>query len=246
MSDKWLYYFRREGDHHAFVSYDDGVSEKINEIAPTQLLRLRLRFKNPRANGFPSSEEYPALNALEEQLQGLAQERGALFVGEFSVAGVRQFLVYTSDSQEAWFPRLQALGQRHGYKLELSVEPDEKRHGYWKDLFPTEEDRHMIGDLRVIAGLQEEGDNADARRRVDHWLYFSSEAAAENFCRWSRESGYCLKAREKDEDGQYRVHIFHESSMHWQDITFHTIQVRRKGVELGGNYDGWETEVCKA
>jgi hypothetical protein len=246
MNDKWLYYFCRMGDHYAFISYDDGVSETINQVAPAQLLRLRLRFKNPRENGFPSSEEHPVLNALEEELQALAREHRALFVGEFSVAGARQFHVYTSDSQEAWSPRLQALGQRHGYDLEFSVKADENRDGYWKDLYPTEEDRHMIEDLRVIAGLREEGDDTDAQRHVDHWAYFSSDSAAARFCQWARESGYGLEASGKDEDGRYPVRVFHEASMHWQDITSHTIKVRRKAVELGGDYDGWETEVFKA
>src|SRR6266567_1786643 len=82
MSDKWLDYFCRMGDHYAFISYDEGVGETINQIAPPQLLRLRLKFKHPRENGFPSSEEYPGLNALEEDLQGLAREHAALFVGE--------------------------------------------------------------------------------------------------------------------------------------------------------------------
>ena len=245
MSDKWLYYFCRMEDHYAFVSYDEGVSETINQVAPAQLLRLRLRFKHPRENGFPSSEEHPILNALEEGLQDLAREHGALFVGEFSVAGERQFHVYTSDSQESWSPRLQALGQRHGYELEFSVKPDKNRDGYWKDLYPTEEDRHMVGDLRVIAGLREEGDNTDARRRVDHWAYFSSDSAAARFCQWAQESGYDLEACGKGEGERYGVRVFHEASMHWQDITFHTIRVRHKTVELGGDYDGWETEVCK-
>jgi len=234
------------GDRYAFIYYDDGVAETINQVAPARLLRLRLNFKNPQDNGFPSSEEHPVLNALEDELQDLAREHDALLVGQFSFAGARQFHVYTGDSQEAWSPRLQALGQRHGYDLEFSVKADENREGYWKDLYPTEEDRHMIEDLRVIAGLREEGDNMDARRRVDHWAYFSSDAAAEGFCRWARESGYRLEASGKDEDERYRVRIFHEGSMHWQDITYHTISVRRKAVELGGDYDGWETEVCKA
>src|SRR2546428_272227 len=78
MSDKWLYYFCRMGDHYAFISYDDGVGETIDQIAPPQLLRLRLSFKHARENGFPSSEEFPELNALEEDLQDLTREHAAL------------------------------------------------------------------------------------------------------------------------------------------------------------------------
>jgi hypothetical protein len=104
----------------------------------------------------------------------------------------------------------------------------------------------MIEDLRVIAELREEGDNTDARRRVDHWAYFSSDSAAARFCQWARESGYGLEPSEKEEDERYSVRVFHEASMQWQNITSHTIKVRRKTVELGGDYDGWETEVCKA
>jgi hypothetical protein len=233
-------------DHYALISYDDGVAETINEIAPRQLLRVRLRFSHPRENGFPSSKEFPRLNSLGKDLEELAREQNALFVGEFSVAGGRQFHIYTRDIVEIWAPRLRSLGERHGYDLEFSVKPDRGLEGYWKDLYPTEEDRHMIGDLRVIARLQEGGDNADARRRVDHWAYFPSVIAAERYCQWARQSGYYPEARGKDEDDRYRVGLFHECTMQWQDITFHTISLRHKAVEFGGEYDGWETEVCKA
>lgn len=246
MSDNWPNYFCRMGDNYALISYDEGISQVINQAASRQLLRVRLRFKHPRENGFPGSDEFPSLNALEEDLQELAREQAALFVGEFSVAGARQFHIYTNDPQEAWAPKLQVLGQRHGYDLEFSVKPDENLEGYWKDLYPTEEDKHVIEDLRVIAGLREEGDNTDAARRVDHWAYFSSDAAAEHFSTWARGAGYRLEANGRDENGQHRIRLFHECTMRWQDITFHTISVRRKAVEFGGNYDGWETEVHKA
>jgi len=104
----------------------------------------------------------------------------------------------------------------------------------------------MIEDLRVIGELREEGDNTNARRRFDHWAYFASDSAAARFCQWARESGYRPEAARKAEDERYPVRVFHEASMHWQDITSHTIKVRRKAVELGGKYDGWEAEVCKA
>lgn len=246
MNDKWLYYFCRMEGKYAFVEYNEGVSETIDRVAPARLLRLRLRFKNPREVGFPSNEEYPSLRALREGLEDLARERSALFVGEVSAAGWRQFHVYTSESREVWAPRLEALGKQHGYDLEFSVKADQNREGYWKDLYPTEEDRHMIEDLRVIAGLRAEGDNTDLRRRVDHWAYFSSDIAAESFCQWAMEASYGVEAAGKDEEERYRVRLFHEASMHWEDITSHTITVRHKAVELGGDYDGWETQVCKA
>jgi hypothetical protein len=48
------------------------------------------------------------------------------------------------------------------------------------------------------------------------------------------------------DDGKFRVRFSNEGTLRLPDITSHTIALRRKASELGGDYDGWETPVCKA
>jgi hypothetical protein len=46
--------------------------------------------------------------------------------------------------------------------------------------------------------------------------------------------------------GKFRVRFFHSGTCVLTDITAHTVALRRVASELGGQYDGWETPVCKS
>jgi len=100
--------------------------------------------------------------------------------------------------------------------------------------------------LGVIDALQKHGDDGTASRRVNHWAYFPSKAAAEKFSRWAQERGYALDSGNPTEGGKFSVRFGHEGTVQLADITSHTIALRRRASELGGDYDGWEARVCKA
>jgi hypothetical protein len=248
MSDHWIFFPCQMGDHRAFIFYDHGIRDSIDRIAPPHLLKVRAAFKQPRPDGLPTSEEFPQLTALEDGLQALVQQHESLYVGRVTVDGHRHFYIYTSDSEEAWAARLKTFGESHGYPLALAFQPDDQdRHGYWQELFPTDDDWQVIQDLKVIESLEKEGDDGSASRRVDHWAFFPSQAAADQFSQWAQERGYVLEEDNSTmDDGKFRVRIAHTGSIKLGDITSHTIALRRKASELGGDYDGWETVVCKS
>lgn len=245
MSDQWLFFPCQMGEHRASIFYDHGVRESIDAVAPPYLLKVRIAFKQPRPDGMPTDEEFPHLTAFEDSLQALVRRHESLYVGRITVDGHRHFYIYTPDSEPAWSERLDALGTSHGYDVALAFRPDESRDGYWKDLFPTDNDWQVIKDLQVIEALQQEGDDGTASRQIDHWAYFPSRDAAEQFSRWVREQGYSLDASEADDEGRICVHFSHEGTVELADISSHTIALQRRAGELGGGYDGWETLVCR-
>src|SRR5262249_23308638 len=81
--------------------------------------------------------------------------------------------------------------------------------------------------------------------QIDHWAYFPSSTAAEQFSLWVQAQGYELDSVSAADDGRLCVRFFHDGSCQLSDITSHTIALRRKASDLGGDYDGWETPVCK-
>jgi hypothetical protein len=138
------------------------------------------------------------------------------------------------------------VGDHHGYELRFVVKPDANRDGYWQDLFPSNDDWQVILDLRVIESVGKHGDDGTASRRIDHWAYFPAREGAERFSQWVRERGYILDETDTTDEGKFRVRFAHEGTLRLSDITSHSIALRRKASELGGDYDGWETPVCKA
>jgi hypothetical protein len=246
MSDQWIFFPCQMGEHRASIFYDHGIRDSIDTIAPPHLLRVRVAFKQPRPDGMPTNEEFRSLTALEDSLQALVQQHESLYVGRVTVDGHRHFYIYTPDSEQAWSTRLTTLAASSGCAVSSAYEPNDSRNGYWKELFPTEDDWQVIKDLGVIEALQKEGDDGTSARQIDHWAYFPSPDTAEQFSQWLRERSYGLAGSDAADDGKICVRFSHEGTAQLADITSHTIALRRKASELEGDYDGWETPVCKA
>jgi hypothetical protein len=245
MSDEWLFYPCQAGEHKASVFYDHGIRKTIDQIAPQELLKIQLTFKNPRLDGLSSDEEFQQLTAVEDSLRELVGQYGAIYVGRITVDGHRYFHIFTADSEAAWSARLRAFAECQNYEIRFLLERDEKRDGYWKDLYPSEDSWQVIEDMRVLEALERNGDDGTASRRIDHWAFFPTQDAAEEYMRGTQEKGYVLDSRYTTEDGKFSVCFSHEGTVRLSDITSHTIALRRKASQLGGDYDEWETPVCK-
>jgi hypothetical protein len=246
MSDQWIFFPCQMGEHRASIFFDHGIRDSIDTIAPPHLLKVRVAFKRPRPDGMPTNDEFPNLSALEDGLQALVQQHESRYVGRVTVDGYRHFYIYTPDSEKAWEARLDTLGASHGFPLVFTFQLDESRDGYWRELFPTDDDWQVIKDLGVIETLHKHGDDGTTSRSVDHWAYFPSQVSAEQFSQWAQRRGYALDSSDATDDGKFCVRLRHNGTVLLADITSHTIALRRRASELGGDYDGWETPVCKA
>jgi hypothetical protein len=245
MSDQWRFFPCQMGEHRASIFFDYGIHESIDTAVPTHLLKVRLAFKQPRADGLSTSEEFQQLSAFEDGLQELVQQHESCYVGRISVDRHRHFYIYTSDLEAAWSAQLAALGESHGYALSFVITEDKSHTGYRQELFPTEDDWQVILDLQVLERLEKEGDDPSASRRIDHWAYFPSRAAAEEFSQWAKGEAYDSITLDSRDYGRFCVQFSHEGSVRLEDITRHTISLRRKSSELEGEYDGWETPICR-
>jgi hypothetical protein len=245
MSDQWTFFPRQIGEYQGFIFFDYGIRETLNTVAPIQLLNFQIALKKPRPDGLSSDEEFSNLSVFEDALQALVQDHQSLYVGRITVAGHRNFYIYTSDSEQEWASRLNALSKDHGYRSSFCLRVDDNHDGYWKELYPTDDDWQIIMDLSVLETLDTHGDDNTISRNIDHLAFFPSQSAANQFGQWLKNKGYGLDGNEIIEDGKFCVHFSHEGSVQLLDIISHTIALRRKASELGGNYDGWGTSVCK-
>src|SRR5215831_905546 len=243
---EWRSYPCQIDGHLASIFYDHGIRETIDRIAPPQLLKVGLTFKTPRPDGLSSTDEFESLIALEEGLETLVAAHDGIYVGCVTMDGHRYFHVFTSDTADSWAPRLAGLGGEHNYRLFFNLRPDERRDGYWKDLFPSDDDMQIMTDLELLEVLRKEGDNGTASRQIDHWAYFSSSAAAQQFSHWVQARGYGLDQVDTTDDEKFCVRFFHVGTCEFADISSHSLALRRSARELRGEYDGWETLVCRA
>jgi len=246
MTDQWQFFPCSMGDDQAFIFVDEGAHETISE-APETLVRVRLTYKDPNPNGLPKNFEFEAVSKVEDKIQNFSESNGSWYVGRITVAGCRYFYVYTRILESSWKQFVSSLSDGSGYELKVSFRDDPEHKGYWDELYPTEDDWQVIGDLRVIERLEKDGDDGSKVRKVDHWAYFEDQTTAQPFIDWAVKDRFLFESEHSHitDEGKYCVRLIHHGTIKIGDISSHTIALRRKASEFGGEYDGWETEIIK-
>jgi hypothetical protein len=246
MSDQWQFFPCTMGDDQAFIFVDEGV-HKIIEEAPKLLIRVRLTYKDPNPNGLPKNSEFDAVSIIEDKIEEFSNTNGDWYVGRVTVSGYRYFYIYTKSLEALWLDFISKLSSGSGYHLKASFRDDPDHKSYWDELYPTDDDWQVIMDLRVIENLEKEGDDGSIERKIDHWAYFENETSAKPFINWAIQNSFFNEPEHSHvtDEGKYCVRFFHHGIIKIGDISSHTIALRRKASEFGGEYDGWETKIIK-
>jgi hypothetical protein len=88
-------------------------------------LIVSVHLRNPRPNGFPSSEEGDDLQALEENMSRLLETgNDSLCVLVVTNNGLRDFIFYTRNVESVKERTEEANAIFRGFKVEFSIEPD--------------------------------------------------------------------------------------------------------------------------
>ena len=245
MSDHWEFFPCQMGENKAFIFYDHGIKDRINEMDLPVSARISVPFRAPREDGLPTDDEFDALTTLEDELAREIAKLGGAYVGRISVDGERYFYTYV-DATAAQMDALAAkLTVTTGYPAKAAVTEDPEKGAYWNSLYPTRDDWRLIQDLRVIEKLQEEGDALDKTRKVDHLAYFDTMRGADKFKAWLEAEGFnvdWVSKPEADED-LLGISFSHVCRPILGDVTHHTHKLFNKVEELGGKYNGWGTTV---
>jgi hypothetical protein len=244
-ASNWKFFPCQIGSDIAFV-YVDVAANKDIDRAPTTLVTVRLTYKSPRPNGLPTSEEFEAVRAIELSLERFARRGKDRYVGRITRGGYRVFYFYTRRKKNVWGELLDRLAHKSGYKLALSLRSDRRHAGYRKELYPTPDDWQVITDISMVELLHRNGDMEGVRRRIDHWAHFPTAKSAAKFTAWALTGPLKHDARRSGvDDGKHCVRLYHVGTTRQKELSHHSIQLNRKATELGGHYDGWETQVVR-
>lgn len=118
---------------------------------------------------------------------------------------------------------------------------------YFNFLYPDEYSFQAMMNRRVIQNLMEQGDNSEAEREVDHWLYFSNSKDRDFFVNKAEGMGYKINSLEELEERNYpyQVHISRLDKTeyhHINNIVWELLDIIRS---LNGYYDGWGCPIVK-
>lgn len=245
MSDHWETFPCTIGERPAFITYDHGVRQEIETLPYPNYTRFEIALKNPDERGLPRGDEFGATNAVEDQLaEAIGVELG-LNVGRITTNGRRYVLFYTWLDASTAESIGKSTSASSGYDITLSHRPDAERHGYWNELFPTDDDWQVIKDIRVEDALRDRGDDLSEPRPITHWSYFPDASSREQFVATVKNSFSQVELYESpdNERGIYTAQLTHTGRPDYRSMNSVTLLLRRTAERFGGDYDGWETEI---
>jgi hypothetical protein len=244
--EDWGVYIKETDGGPTSLTVDLGWMSSCPDREKTALLMVRLACHRRGENGFPTQEELAALYALEDQVLAHLTPMGWAHVGTIQTGARRELVLYgpakrAKDVDFGFVPV-----ERRGDPFVRAAQ-DQTWDFYRSVLYPDAGALQKIKDDRVLKTLAEHGDVAEIRRRVDHWAYFPSAGKRHEFAATVERMGYAIEGVSDpgETSDRYGVAFFHTSEVTPEQIHAVTTVLNELATEMGGEYDGWETQVMR-
>lgn len=249
MSDIWESFPCTIGDHQAFIGFNQTFAELAKEDFPFKnFASFRVTFKSSTEAGFPAGIEFDALNALEDQLCLGIQPSSGVQVGRITYAGHRDFAFYTDMTEDRCFSLIDSIHNKEQHEISLVHKQDQDFQHYWQSIYPTLEDWQVIKDMRVEQVLQDRGDPLTKEREITHWAMFPTVESRAAFIENIPDPVSLQELYESNDqsDNRFVARLTHIGRPDYRSLNRITVSMARIANNLGGVYDGWETELCSA
>lgn len=227
----------------------------LDEVAPIEgfsyCVRITIELKNPDENGF-STNERPAIYAIEDQILRPLQSDNDILVAVLTMRGEVTWYFY-SQAPELLQERLSSSwDSEFGYNYQVECSEDKQWNFFLKGLYPNIYEKQTIYNREILSACQENEDQVEVPRPIEHWLYFDTEqdmltaiekAAALGFTVYSSEKVVPEEGKEVQEDLGYCLILSKENTP--IDIDGDTWDLIDIALDTHGGYDGWETILVK-
>lgn len=219
------------------------AKEKPNAII------IRLKLLAVLKDGMPSDKETKVLNEVEDSL--IAKLHGSLqavYVGRYTAAGIRDFYFYSNDTSGYKDIIAQSLKKYPVFRWLAKAEADKRKDNYFNVLYPTPEDMELIKNRRMVDQLQQKGDIMTAPRRVDHFIFFKTEADRKAYAFAVQDSGFVVENAGQEQgikDRPYSLQISRTDKIDYESINKVTLYLWKLALQHFAKYDGWETFVVR-
>ena len=242
----WDFFFCRVEGKPASVR----VNLALRDIAPVEGYKYRLNFlikmQNPTPEGMSSNEEYPVLCDIEDAISGKAEQMGAISAGAVKSGGILELIYYTNLSEGLSEACIDELAAFEGYQYKSYFDKDPEWKDYFEFLFPDPYSYQSMQNRKVVMQLEENGDNLDAPREIDHWIYFDNEQSRAQYVEKVIRKGYKVVSEDFIEEGNshhFQLHIVRQDCPH--EIDEIVWELKELADNYDAYYDGWESVIVK-
>lgn len=246
--ESWAIYFSRIEDKPASIR----LNLALNDIAPVKDYRCLIVFTvnmcAPSENGFPTREEFETLNNIEDETAAAIEGKEAIIAAVVKSNGLFDTYIYVRSAKgyEELLSKVMKAHPEYSFTTEVTEDNDWKT--YFDFLYPNDYEMQTIQNQKVIANLQQHGDNSEKEREVDHWLYFPAEDNREQFIRKVEAMGYKVLSKtisEGNKDYPYQLNISRQDNTEWSNVNEYVWELVTLAGDNGGIYDGWGCIIVK-
>jgi len=189
-------------------------------------------------------EDEKFLKLKEALILAVEYNDSACYVGSRFVDGWYELYFYAKDSKGLNTTASDIL-KESGYAYESGVVKDPKWNFYYKSLEPTPLELIDLQSKQIIAMLENEGDNVEESREVEHYLFFSTPSQKERFVK-ELETNEVFSFLDEIENDSFENGIAVVAN---HNVTFNEVQkVTHTLYDLvskeHGFYEGWSTTLC--
>jgi hypothetical protein len=241
-----IYELERDGKR-AMTAVDLGAAEHAPLATHDHRMQVRTRMLAPRSDGLRSSDEAPALFALEDAISvWLEKAADAIQVGRMLHDGMTTFVFYlTPRGAERVKNDFESsvASSAAPYKLEWGVAKDEAWSFFEQFLLPDVYAMQTISNRRLLEARAEHGDRPEIVREVDHFAYFPSEASVATASAQLAALGYRVEEPSKGDDDTWGIQFHRDERLDGDRPNEFTQEILDVVVPLDGDYDGWGATI---
>ncbi|MEA1982375.1 MAG: DUF695 domain-containing protein [Campylobacterota bacterium] len=183
------------------------------------------------------------LETKEALIIALENENRVKYVGTRIVDGWSEVYFYAEDSKSLEAKVSQIL-KPSNYVYESSVVRDAKWDFHHKNLVPSELEECHIQSEKIIFMLEEEDDDLEAVRSVEHYLSFPLPTQKNRFLNTLELEGYTLKDEISSEEFENGVALVKEHDVTRETVTKEVTTLFEAVKLCQGFYEGWSTTLA--
>jgi regulator of RNase E activity RraB len=244
LSDEWDFYFARINEAPASIFIDLGIRADVPLEKRPWLLWVWAQLLAPKADGLATNEEASRLNAIGEALDAVVSATcGAQLVARVTGGGRREFYFYATEPGELQAAAASAMKgfPDYPYGSGSTFQPDWDQYLM---LFPSDANLERMQNRRMLESLAEQGDAHERPRKIEHWMYFASEATRAACRAALAAQGFAVDgeshSEEEGDEQPWQLVVSRVDSVDSHAINGITIELARLARVHDGVYDGWD------
>lgn len=240
MSDHWNVYLSK---NKTMVRVDLGIIQDVPISGANALVQV-----NMKSRGFFSKKlDFELIGTAEDEIDSQLTSHDFL-VGAITYADSKSFYIYTMHEKILVNMLKKILSKYRKLECEISIGEDPKWGFYLDSLYPDAFEKQWMIDRKVVEHLKANNDNLQIPREICHWLYFVDNKSREDFKRNLNSNIYKIVEEKKlqdDSEFPLQLIISQTTSVEFETMYQITTELLKKTIEVGGNYDGWESPVIE-